>query len=106
MGKDKNDVLIMLRKDWNEFDQINDYSPSKQELLKYIVDTKLERKKAFFLEFGLFLFTAFIILAGLIMSVLQAPVAFLVLQAVAAFILPVIFFRLYKNSRQKGDVRL
>ncbi|KMJ57329.1 hypothetical protein AB685_18200 [Bacillus sp. LL01] len=104
--KKENDLLSKLHKDWKQLDELGSPPmPSAQQLQEQLQMAKTAKRKAFQKELGIFLITALLILAAFTTAMLQAPMLFIIIQASALVIAPIIYYLLQKNrSKQEGSI--
>ncbi|MCD8502364.1 MAG: YxlC family protein [Bacillaceae bacterium] len=105
MKQTENDRRIQqLKRDWENLDNLNTSSSiSTSEIKQQLVQYKALQKKRLYKEVMIFLITAICILSAFAISMLQAPILFVIIQIAALVIGPALCFMLSRKSNHEGD---
>ncbi|KHF37827.1 YxlC family protein [Halalkalibacter okhensis] len=93
-----------LQQDWQQLDELGERSVTFSEVKEQLSTYRVKQKQLFYKELIVFLVTALFILSVTLMSLLQAPVLFIIIQVVAVVGAPVVLFFLIKRKKREGTV--
>lgn len=107
MKKEEKSPLEKLKLDWEQLDELGDnHTVSKFEMKEQLKIYQEKRKKAFIKELILFFVTAVCILSFFIISLVQAPTIFLVIQISAMVIGPIVYLILINRKKKAREAEL
>ncbi|MCM3671852.1 YxlC family protein [Mesobacillus maritimus] len=96
-----------LKQDWKQLDELaGDPSLSAIEMKQQLEVYQEKQKKRFYKELLMFFATAVLILSCFIISLVQAPILFLVVEIGAMILGPIVYFALVKRKNKEGKVLL
>jgi Ca2+/Na+ antiporter len=105
--RDDPDEMQKLKHDWEQLDELGEHLPATiAEIKEQVTVYQAKQKKAFYRELAIFLLTAVFIMSAIVMSIVQAPLLFIVLQVGAIFLAPIILYLLSKRKKQEEKVLL
>jgi hypothetical protein len=103
--RDDQEKLKMLKRDWNQLDELGEDPPAALvEIRKQLDALHEQQRKTFYKELKVFLTTAVFILTVIITSIVQQPVIFIGIQAAASILAPIVLYALMKRKRREGKV--
>jgi len=96
-----------LKQDWNQLDELaGNPSLSTIEMKQQLEVYQEKQKKRFYKELVIFFATAVLILSCFIISFVQVPVLFIVIEIGAMILGPIVYFALVKRKNKEGKVLL
>ena len=107
MKKEEQSKLEKLKLDWKQLDELAvNHALSKLEMKEQLKIYQEKRKKAFLKELIMFFVTAVCILSFCIISLVQAPILFLVIEISAVVIGPIVYFVLTNRKKKEREAHL
>ena len=107
MQKEEQHQLEKLQQDWQQLDELAGHpSISTIEVKQQLAVHQEKQKKGFYKELMIFLMTAVFILSFFIISIVQAPVLFIMIEVCTAILGPIVYFVLVKRKKQEGKILL
>ncbi|MFK9094169.1 YxlC family protein [Bacillus salipaludis] len=95
------DAIAELQEGLQRIDQIPVYSPNLQWFEQIVIQEQQNKRKKLFRDLSLFFMIALIILSGMILSLYQMPVIFILVQIITTiFIVVYTSVRLMKKANQ------
>ena len=104
---DDHEQIQSLQQDWEQLDELGEHwSVTEMEIKSQVKVFQEKQKKKFYKELATFLVTAVFVLSIFIISIVQAPVLFIMIQIGAIFLAPIMFYVLSIKKKQQGKVPL
>ncbi|MBP2243279.1 uncharacterized protein with PQ loop repeat [Cytobacillus eiseniae] len=104
---DEETQLEKLKHDWEQLDELaENHSTSNFEMKQQIEVFQEKQKKGFYKELLIFFVTAICILSFFTISIVQAPVLFIVIEICAMMIGPIVFYILVKRKKKEREAHL
>ncbi|WP_068672149.1 YxlC family protein [Oceanobacillus sp. Castelsardo] len=107
MKKEEQSQLEKLKLDWKQLDELaENHVLTRLEMKEQLKIYQEKRKKAFLKELILFFVTAVFIISFIIISLVQAPILFLVIEISAIVIGPIVYFVLINRKKKEREAHL